>query len=196
MDLRKQRVLTDFELKKLVQILGYAKITKITQDKKCTITSIEDKYGVITYHFVQNDILEFILTSTGSEGIPTVFAIDIKIPSMITAETETNVDVTLKPSTVGQEGFEKVIVKFNTVLPNSTAIVTYKATDSIGKEYTFENEGSWGPETGFDIPKDYEATTPWKVTFSEPGKYTTSFQLVRVADNSILVSSEVTVDVK
>lgn len=194
MNLRSKKILLDYELKMLVDQLGVATIGKIPQEGKCTITSVNDRKGRVTYHFVASDILEFILSSGENPSVlPTEFGIFIDMPDEIVAGTEENIAMTIKPVEVGGEGFNKVMFTFNTVCPSEDAIVTYKATDSTGKEYTFTNQGTWGPESGFDMPADYEATTDWKVTFSQPGEYMVGFNLVSVEDKSVLLSSSKTV---
>ena len=39
--------------------------------------------------------------------------------------------------------------------------MTFTATDTADDEYTFINEGFWGPAAGFNLPADYSATTDW-----------------------------------
>ncbi|MDD4986547.1 MAG: hypothetical protein PHQ43_12360 [Dehalococcoidales bacterium] len=75
--------------------------------------------------------------------------------------------------------------------------VTFAATDSEGIEYTFINEGAWGPEGGFPVDEGYEATTDWTITFSHPGDYTICFELhnLNYPSDPVIVSEKVVVQV-
>lgn len=74
---------------------------------------------------------------------------------------------------------------FDTERPEGGS-ATYKMTDTLGSEFTFENTGKWGPDSGFSLTEGYEASTQVKVTFSVSGEYTSIIKLVKVSDSSVL----------
>jgi len=73
--------------------------------------------------------------------------------------------------------------------------VTFKAKDSEGMEHSFVNEGYWGPEGGFDIPAEYEATTEWKLVFSKAGNYTITFSLIDADTEQVIADITDTVEI-
>lgn len=76
--------------------------------------------------------------------------------------------------------FDKVLILFRFTSPETApdAKVDLEAYDSTGKKHRVTDLGYWGPSTGFPIGKNYEATTEFFVTFSDPGEYTFDFRLV------------------
>ena len=73
--------------------------------------------------------------------------------------------------------------------------MTFKAKDSEGMEHSFVNEGYWGPEGGFDIPAEYEATTEWKLVFSKAGEYTITFSLIDAETEEVIAGISDTVEI-
>lgn len=73
--------------------------------------------------------------------------------------------------------------------------MTFKAKDSEGMEHSFVNEGYWGPEGGFDIPAEYEATTEWKLVFSKAGNYTITFSLIDADTEQVIADITDTVEI-
>ena len=86
--------------------------------------------------------------------------------------------------------------EINQILADEAATVTYKATDSLGQEHTYVNSGTWGPPEGFNMPADYEAITPWTITFSEPGIYKYFNKLVDAKEGTLYAELYTTIQVE
>ena len=69
--------------------------------------------------------------------------------------------------------------------------MTFTATDSQGQPWTFEDSGVWGPDSGFAVPAEYNATTEFKCIFSKVGNYKLHAALVKVADKSVVTEATV-----
>ena len=65
---------------------------------------------------------------------------------------------------------------------------TYKMTDSLGQEYSFVNNVTWG--NNFDIKAPYEAYSPIKASFSAAGEYTFVTQL-RKYDTKEVINEDI-----
>jgi len=105
------------------------------------------------------------------------------VPQHIVACEETTMPVTFQTDVLGFCGHDGVRYKFWADGPGD---VTFKATDPEQVEHTFVNSGYWGPETGFDLPADYTATTDWSLHFSKPGGYNITFSLVDAATDEVI----------
>ncbi|NLW38657.1 MAG: hypothetical protein GXY90_08810, partial [Peptococcaceae bacterium] len=96
----------------------------------------------------------------------------------------------------GDFGYDGVRFKFAAEGPEG-ATVTFKAVDSNNDEYTFTNEGYWGPAGGFNLLADYSATTEWKLVFSAAGQYTITFSLIDAVTEDVVagITDTATVEV-
>lgn len=117
------------------------------------------------------------------------------LPDYILSDKDTEVEVTYKTKTTGENGYEDIHFEFTASCLQAEdgtkdGNVTFEATDSDSNTYTFLNEGTWGPSTGFDLPADYDAATEWTLNFSEAGKYRITFQAVDSDDNVITEQSQ------
>lgn len=115
--------------------------------------------------------------------------IEPTLPEHIYAGEEVEVSVGFKSDT------EITGVKFifSTSGPGNA---TYKMTDSLGTEFTFQNNGEWGPSEGFTISSGYEVYSPVKATFDAEGEYTFTVQLVKVKTGETVneITSSITVE--
>ena len=59
MNLREKKILYPIDFKRLIDQLGWAKDYKINQEGECPITVVQTLDGVITYHYLVEDILAF-----------------------------------------------------------------------------------------------------------------------------------------
>lgn len=107
-------------------------------------------------------------------------------------DEEVEVNVTFQTDKKGDVGYEAVRFEFEKEGPGD---VTFTATDSEGDEYTFTNNGYWGPEDGFELPAEYDATTKWTLYFDNVGRYTITFKLVTVGGEEEVVIAEDSVDI-
>ena len=121
------------------------------------------------------------------------YEFEMSAPETIIENTEVELDATFKTKTVGDVGVDKVQFRYGVDVAPEDGHVTFKATDAAGKEYTFVDNGTWGPATGFDIPAEYNATTKFTVIFSKAGAYKLHAVLAKVADDSVVVEAESTV---
>lgn len=133
------------------------------------------------------------------EPIPdtATYGFQIGFESTPKAEVPVVANVTLKTMLIGENGLDGVVCIFGvTEKPSEAATVTYKATDSLGQEHTYVNSGTWGPPEGFNIPADYEAITPWTITFSEPGIYKSFNKLVDAKEGTLYAELYTTIQVE
>ena len=77
--------------------------------------------------------------------------------------------------------------------PAEPKVIAY---DENGKEYDMAANEYWGPASGFPIQGTFENRTPVTIVYPEAGTYTTTLQLLDVANNNeIITSSEFTINV-
>lgn len=114
----------------------------------------------------------------------------------IYAQVSVTMLVTLYTRLLGQKGLDRVRFLFGTDSKPANSHVTASATDSEGNTYTFVDTGYWGPSYGFNIPVEYEATTPFTVTFDTPGTYELYIKLIQVDTGQVIVQKTTTVKVK
>lgn len=107
-------------------------------------------------------------------------------------EVSANVSISVK--TVGNTGYNKVQFQFDSQRPEG-ANMTFKATDSLQQEFTFQNSGTWGPPEGFAIPANYSATTLFKVSADKPGTYTVNYKLVNLEDSSTICEASESIEI-
>ena len=92
---------------------------------------------------------------------------------------------TFKTSVLGNCGYDKVLFRFSTVGPAGSKL-TFKATDSMGTPWEFENEGYWGPEEGFPLPAEYDASTEWTMNADTVGVYAVTTNLVDLETGKVV----------
>lgn len=122
--------------------------------------------------------------------VVSTYKFSYEVPDKITEDKEVPINVGLETDEEGDFGYDRVRFKFNAEGPGD---VTFKAVDSLGNPYEAINEGVWGPEEGFAIGANYEAVTEWKLTFSAAGEYTITFELINLADDSVIVDGSETI---
>jgi|LSQX01.1.fsa_nt_gb hypothetical protein len=137
-------------------------------------------------------------TSGGGSSGPTrrasTYKFHFEIPGEIVEGEEAEIGVTFATNVKRDSGYEGVRFKFSKTDGPGDAI--FAATDSKGNPYLATNEGYWGPGSGFDIPAEYTATTPWKVTFNEAGTYTFVISLVDADTDNVVAGITTTVTVE
>ena len=123
---------------------------------------------------------------------PSTYMFEYSIPELVIVDTDVNVDVTFKTDEEKDVGYDGVRFKFEADGPG---VVTFTATDTEGTEHTFTDSGYWGPESGFDLLPDYEATTEWTLNFAAVGDYTITFSLINAANDEVIAGITKSVDV-
>lgn len=199
--------LTD-DIKKTIKIFTYTSDLKAYAKGRPIITdSIME--GLIPIHYIKTNcdpnlfeyelaILDKDLTRYNSLNIssggdepepePSDATIEVQQPDNLVVGQEVTVPVTLRAT----NAVEKVRVHFETSGPGN---ITYKMTDTLGQEFTFVNNGIWGPEEGFDIPEGYEATTQCNITADTEGTYNMTIKVVKVEDSSVVTEFTTSIDV-
>ena len=105
-----------------------------------------------------------------SDPAYSVYKITADFDGKLKTGVEKAINITLAPVSVSTKGYNKCQFAFDSIRPEG-AKMTFKATDSLSQEITFENSGVWGPEEGFPVGPDYSATTEFKITVDKPGQY-------------------------
>lgn len=140
---------------------------------------------------IKADQTQYYVTTGNEVAKPSTYKFAFEAPEGIVAGTEVIVPVTFATDVAKQTGYERVRFEFSNESV-STGNVTFKATDTTNTEYTFTNNGVWGPESGFPIAANYGVTQPWKVTFEKAGTYTITFKLVDKANNDVVIAEGTT----
>ena len=104
-----------------------------------------------------------------------------------------DIPITLFAEEVNELGYPAVYVDVDVSGPGDVELL---AEDSEGNEYDVADIGRWGPEEGFYIEKDYDVTTYFESTFSEPGDYTISLALYDVFEEENIVEKDIDVTVE
>jgi hypothetical protein len=120
------------------------------------------------------------------------YAFSYNEPGSICATTGLTLPVTFGTAIEGGCGYDGVRFKIESSGPG---IVTFGATDSNNNYHTFNDDGFWGPESGFDLPASYTATTNWDMTFSAPGTYNITFSLIYAPTGGVVAEISETVNV-
>ena len=119
------------------------------------------------------------------------YKISVDVPASIQPTTEVAINATLATEVVGKAGIDGVQLQYEIVEAPEDGHVTFTATDSQGQPWTFEDSGVWGPDSGFAVPAEYNATTEFKCTFSKVGNYKLHAALVKIADKSVVTEATV-----
>ena len=96
---------------------------------------------------------------------------------------------------VGENGqlYTNVRIRILGTGPAEPKVIAY---DENGKEYDMAENEYWGPASGFPIQGTFENRTPVTIIYPKAGTYTTTLQLLDVANNNdIITSSEFTINV-
>jgi hypothetical protein len=104
------------------------------------------------------------------------------------------VDVTMKSLLVGDSGYSSVRFNVSIEKPEG-AEVQLLAMDSNGTQFDVAELGYWGPENGFELPKEAEVTTKFTTSFSTDGQYEITYSLVDLKDNKVIAEKTETVEV-
>ena len=123
---------------------------------------------------------------------PSTYKFEYSVPDPIVVDTDVSANVTFMTDEEGDVGYDGVRFKFEAGGPGA---VTFAATDSEDVEHTFSDSGYWGPESGFDLPAVYVATTAWTLNFGRPGNYTITFSLIEAPDGEVIADITETVHV-
>ena len=115
-NLRDQKILLRVELKKLIDQLRWVKVSKIEQEGKCPITALQTLDGTVTYHFIQEDILE---TAVAGQELPDEFT-----PSVMS----------WTPDKTGGAGCEFSLSEDGHTATFTGTIAYYKANPDKGRE--------------------------------------------------------------
>jgi len=111
------------------------------------------------------------------------YAFQYEVPDDIVAGVECVVPVIFEATEVNELGYPGVRFKFSATGPGD---VDFTATDTQNNVITQTNNGFWGPDSGFDLPANYWATTDWTLTFSQPGGYTITFSLIEAPNGPVV----------
>ena len=120
-------------------------------------------------------------TEPGATAQSSGYTFEVKAPETLKVNQEyTDASVTLKGS-ADAETVSNARIKIEMTQKPEGSNPKILATDTTSQiEYNLAEIGYWGPEQGFGVNADYDATTPLKLSFDKPGTYTANFQLVKV----------------
>lgn len=122
------------------------------------------------------------------------YSISCSYPEEMTHGTDYQVTSTLKASKIGEVGYDKVLIKFKTTCPEGGHCLI-KMKDSLDQEFSFSDNGSWGPEEGFPLPANYDVTSEMTVNYSQSGNYTHTTEVVNLENDSVIASAITTVTI-
>lgn len=127
-------------------------------------------------------------------GVYSEYVAEASMPEKVVAGIENPMSVTLKTAKEGTASYQKVRIYFETECPEGGQ-VTYKISAEDDQEFEFVNDGAWGPEEGFELPIEYEATTSLKAIPSMAGTYKTITRLVDLATGRNIIEDIADVEV-
>ncbi len=151
---------------------------------------------------LNSDLYEVTSTEQGNANNQTyynlktslsVYDFEIGEFSSVVAGTPVEVPVTLKATAVNKLGYESVIAEVSTTKKPADSSVKFYALDSNKTPILQTDNGVWGPNAGFLLPKDHNATTPFNVTFSKSGNYTITVKLKDKVTNKYIAEKTVNV---
>ncbi|WP_317933908.1 hypothetical protein [Sporosarcina aquimarina] len=151
---------------------------------------------------LSSDLYEVTATEQGNANNQTyynlrtslsVYDFEIGEFSSVVAGTPVEVPVTLKATAVNKLGYESVIAEVSTTKKPADSSVKFYALDSNNTPILQTDNGVWGPNAGFLLPKDHNATTPFNVTFSKSGNYTITVKLKDKVTNKYIAEKTVNV---
>lgn len=156
-----------------------------------------DAAVILTAHIAygnQSDTKDFEVIVKEDQLVASTYQFDFTVPSDIFPDTDVQVDVNFATDVEGDFGYDDVRFAFAATGPGD---VTFTATDGSEIEHEFTNSGFWGPETGFNLPALYTATTEWTLNFSTSGSYTITFSLIEAPDGAVVadITDEVVIEV-
>lgn len=127
-------------------------------------------------------------------AVPSKYGFESSGPATAEVSTEYKTTSTLKTTVLGNCGYDKVIFRFYTDGPAGSKL-TFKATDSEGTPWTYENEGSWGPDTGFVLPAEYSASTEWTMSADTVGVYKVTTNLVDLETGKVISTITTSIEI-
>lgn len=128
----------------------------------------------------------FILASCG-QNLYSTYKFETDAPNEIYVGEQVSFNVTLKTDKLGEKGYESVQIWLELENDQNLDIV---ATDEEGKEFNLSELKTWGPYDGFELPAQYNVTTPIKFTAKQPGDFSITLKVVDLKnDNSIIVET-------
>ncbi|MFZ7104824.1 MAG: hypothetical protein ACOWWO_19480 [Peptococcaceae bacterium] len=126
---------------------------------------------------------QFNNTGGGIEQEISEYGFEYSFPEEIIVGETVKAAVTLKTKEVGKSGYENARILFSvtsTVLDDEEEVI-FSGKDKNNDIYTYKLEDGrevvWGPSS-FELNADYEAVTPWEITFPKPGIYDITFKVV------------------
>ena len=151
-----------------------------------------DKVGTYTATFKLVTVSDGTVLASGSFTTEVVypFAFEVNAPTSLRVNQEyTDASVRLYANGANQE-YEKTLIKITVDGPDG-ANPEIMAVDTEGNEWNLAKVGQWGPETGFPVDGNYNATTEiTKLSFDKTGTYTATFELVDLANNNAVLASD------
>ena len=128
----------------------------------------------------------FILASCG-QNLYSTYKFETDAPNEIYVGEQVNFNVTLKTDELGEKGYESVQIWLELENDQNLDIV---ATDEQGREFNLSELKTWGPSDGFELPAQYNVTTPIKFTAKQSGEFSITLKVVDLKnDNSIIVET-------
>ena len=139
-----------------------------------------------------------INVSSGSSGtiitsIYSEYDFEVNQPIKIFEQIETTIDIRFYSETVNDTGYNQVRYEMNKL--SGPSDIRFIANDSLGDPYEAVNQGYWGSSTGFNLPFNYDQTTPRLMTFMAPGTYEVEFKLFDVTSELVIASEIVVIHV-
>lgn len=124
-----------------------------------------------------------------------VYGFVIEDYGQVVEGTTVNVPVSLKAIAENKLGYNAVIAEVSTTVKPENSTVTFYAQDSEEKVIVQTDNGVWGPNNGFALTNNHDATTPFTVTFSAAGNYTIVVKLKDKVTGEYIAEKTVNVNV-
>lgn len=123
-----------------------------------------------------------------------VYGITNSYPENMVANTDYQATSTLATQEAGTKGYDKVRILFGTTSPEGGHCLI-KMKDTNETEFSFSDNGAWGPESGFPLPADYNVTSEMTINYSQAGTYIHTIKVVNLENNDVIAEAMTTVSV-
>ena len=126
------------------------------------------------------------------KAVHSTYEMSSSLEGPLVAGTPVSMSASIRTTSVGNVGYQAVRFYFDTPERPEGSELKFVLMDTEGHPFEFINSGTWGPEGGFPMPAQYEATTPLQVTASMPGDYKVVTWLEDVTTGEKILEGETT----
>ncbi len=148
--------------------------------------SLKTSLSIIAIAFIVL-LTGLLFASCGNTDPHSTYVFETDAPEQVTVNEQINFNVTLKAQDIREEGYEKVLIRLELDKEAGMEIV---ASDGQGHEFNLTDLQTWGPSTGFELTKDYEATTPIQFRATQAGTFSITLKVVDLNNDEAVITEQ------